>query len=198
VKAKGVKTMSTSLLLIRAALWSASLILLAMAALQDMRARIIPNRLVLTIAAAGLLLGAVTRPSSLWISLPVAFVLFLGLGVLSHYDYLGAGDAKLIATVTLLAPPDRVAALLLAIALAGSLLGLIYLALHHSLKRMRSPDGSHRTARATSGFGRWLRNERARIIGGQSMPYGVAIVAGTAGYFASELHQCLSAIYCSL
>jgi hypothetical protein len=104
----------------------------------------------------------------------------------------------LIATVTLLAPPERVAALVLAIALAGSLLGLIYLALHLSLKRMRSPDGSHRTARATSGFGRWLRNERARIIGGQSMPYGVAIVAGTAGYFASELHQCLSAISCSL
>lgn len=190
--------MSTSLLFIRAALWSASMVLLFMAALQDVRARIIPNRFVLLIAASGLVLGAVTQPSSLWISVIAAFGLLLGLGVLAHYDYLGAGDAKLMSAVTLLAPPDRVAVLLLAIVFAGGLLSLAYLALHHSLKRMRAPDRLTRPAPANSAFGRWRRNERARIIVGKSMPYGVAIFIGTAVYFANELHQCLSAIFCSL
>ncbi len=184
-----------TLLLIRTALWSVSLTLLSLAALQDLRARIIPNRLVLLVTALGISFGALTRPYTLWISIVMAFVLLLLLGVLSHYDVLGAGDAKLMAAVTLLVPPDRVPVLLFAIALVGGLVSAIYLIMHRVLRRKRRAAATQQTSGA---YQRWLRNERARILTGESVPYAVAILGGTLVEFISELHQCLSETSCSL
>lgn len=184
-----------SLLLVRSALWSATLLILCYAALQDLRARIIPNRLVVSVAAIGLLLGALTRPHSLWINLVVTPLLLLALGVLSHYDVLGAGDAKLMTGVTLLVPPDHILFLLFAITLFGGAVSAAYLAVYHLLKR-RGPPAPVYGRR--SAFMRWLHNERARIVHGRSVPYALAIAGGTASYVISELTQCLSATFCSL
>lgn len=181
-----------SFLLIRIGLWSAALALLSLASLRDIRVRLIPNRLVLSVTAIGLLAGALDRPSTLWISFLLAFLLLVILGVLGHYDMLGMGDAKMIAAVTLLAPVDRVAVLLFAIIMAGGLLSAVYLALNRIFKQRR---GNRPTNTA---FARWLHRERVRIASGQSVPYGVAIFAGTAAYFINELHQCWSATSCSL
>jgi len=181
------------LLLVRTALWSAVLILLSLAALQDMRARIIPNRLVLSVAAIGLLAGIIDRPNALWLNFVLAFALLVGLGVLTHYDILGAGDAKMMAAVSLLAPPERIAMLLFAIVMMGGVLSSAYLILHHVLKQRRSTVATSKTTAYT----RWLRNERARIVTGESVPYAIAILGGTAAYLVSELHQCLSVTSCS-
>lgn len=181
-----------SILLIRIGLWSVALVLLSFASLRDVRVRLIPNELVLSVTAIGLLAGAVDRPGTLWISFLFAFLLLIVLGTLGHYDVLGMGDAKMIAAVTLLAPLDRVPTLLLAIIMAGGVLSAVYLILNRVLKRRR------RDRPANTAFARWLHRERVRIASGQSVPYGVAIFAGSAAYFIGELHQCLFATSCSL
>lgn len=180
--------------LLVSALMTASLIVLALAALQDLRARIVPNRMVVAIAVLGLLLGAVTRPASLWINVLAALLVFLALGVLAHFDILGAGDAKLMAAVTLLVPPEDIVLLLLVISLIGGVISGAYLVLHHRLKRRRAQNISLRNRR--SAFARWWRNERARIVDGRSVPYALAISSGTATYVVTELSQCLSATSC--
>lgn len=172
-----------SLLLVRTALWLAVLVLLSLAALQDVRARIIPNRLVLSVAALGLLAGAIDRPDLLWLNLVLALLLLVGLGALAHYDILGAGDAKMMAALALLVPPEQVATLLFVITMAGGTLSIAYLAMHRAL---RARHGVAAVAKNTA-YVRWLRNERARIVTGRSVPYAVAILAGTAAYFISEL-----------
>lgn len=181
-----------SFLLIRIGLWLVVLVLLSLAALRDVRVRLLPNRLVLTVAAIGLLVGAIERPATLWMSLLLAFVLLVILGTLGHYNMLGAGDAKMIAAISLLAPIDRVPILLFAIVMAGGILSAVYLILYRTLKRR--PDDKP----ASTAFARWLRRERVRVATGQSVPYGVAIAAGAALYFINELHICLSATFCSL
>ncbi|AXK82929.1 prepilin peptidase [Pseudolabrys taiwanensis] len=179
-----------SILLVRAVLWPIVLVLLSVAAVQDVRARIIPNRLVLAVAAVGLVAAAVERPAALWLSLLFAFLLLGGLGVLTHYDVLGAGDAKMIAAVTLMTPPERSAVVLFAIAMAGGVLSLGYLIAYHTLKRRNATTG-------TTALARWRRNERARIATGQSVPYAVAILGGAVAYYISEIQRCLSVTSCS-
>ena len=88
--------------------WLASLTLLAVSAVTDLKKRRIPNELVVAVAAIGVTLGLLTRPGALWLSLLAAASAFVALGVLSHYRIIGGGDLKLISAVTLLVPPDRI------------------------------------------------------------------------------------------
>jgi prepilin peptidase CpaA len=190
--------MSTSLLIIRAVLWIVSIALLAVAAGTDLRRRIIPNRIVLMLAVGGLTLSLLSTPQLAWINLIVAVLLLAGLGALAHRRYLGGGDAKLIAAVSLLVPPQHIGSLLMAIAFAGGLLSLIYLAAYHMLtpvrlaRRKSGPRPRSRIRRT------WLVDERVRLTAGNSVPYGVAVLGGVTAYFASELYQCLYATSCSL
>lgn len=181
-----------SVLLIRIGLWSAALVFLSFASLRDIKVRLIPNELVVAVAATGLLVGAIERPGTLWISFLFAFLLLVALGTLGHYGMLGMGDAKMIAAVSLLAPVDRVGVLLFAIIMAGGVLSAVYLALNRILRQRR------RNRSTSTVFAHWLHRERVRIASGQSVPYGVAILVGTAFYFINELHQCWSATSCSL
>jgi prepilin peptidase CpaA len=187
--------------LIHTALWGASLFVLAASARADLRERIVPNESVIVIAACGLALTLVSRPEAAWLSLSIAALLLLGLLTLAHYDLLGAGDAKLIAAVTFLVPPDRVGLLLVEIALAGGFLSAAYLAAHHALKRAQLAEVEavpiKRTC-AIGAFDRLLRIEQARIVSDNSVPYALAVLGGVSFYIASELYQCLFATSCSL
>lgn len=172
--------------LVQAGLWAAGFAALAAAAGSDLKFRIIPNRLVLLVAAIGLAIGLTSWPSLLWISAGAAIFLFCALGLLAHFNWLGGGDVKLITAASLLARPDHIIALLLAIALAGGLLSLIYLAAYWMLeyktampKRISPGDAYHRPL-------------------ADSVPYGIAILGGVSAYVASEFYQCLSATSCSL
>jgi prepilin peptidase CpaA len=186
-----------SLVLIRAVLWSASLGILAAAAATDVKERIIPNRMVLFVAGVGVTLGLMSRPSLVWLSLLAAFGLLVALGLLARLNVLGGGDVKLIAAVSLLVPPDRIGSLLLAIAFAGGLLSLGYLAAYRALKHVRiRRRGVPAHGRAKPD--RWPHREWARIAGGDSVPYGMAILGGVAAHVASELYRCFSATSCSL
>lgn len=188
-----------TLLLIRAILWSASLGLLVACAGTDLRKRIIPNELVILIAAIGLALSLTSHPERVWIDLLAASALLCGLWFLVGYDLLGGGDAKLIAAVTLLVPPDRIGLLLLAIALAGGLLSGAYLTAYRMANRSPLPRrAAAAVVGSTSGFNRFLRNECSRIATGKSVPYALAVLGGVSIYLTYELYQCSFATSCSL
>lgn len=187
-----------SLMVIRAVLWVASFALLLVAAGTDLRRRVIPNRIVLMVAVGGLTLSLISQPHLAWINLIVAVMLLGGLGALAHRRHLGGGDAKLIAAVSLLVPPQHIGSLLMAIAFAGGLLSLAYLAAYHMLKpvhitRRGGAENGPRRSRRT-----WWSDERIRLASGRSVPYGVAVLGGVGAYLASELYQCLYATSCSL
>ena len=186
-----------SLFLIRAALWLTAIVLLFIGAGVDLRSRIIPNRVVALIAANGLLLGLMSRPERIWISLLVALVLLLGLGVFSRLGLIGGGDAKLISAVTMLVPPASIGSLLLAIALAGGVVSGCYLAAFYVLKRARNKE-KLATARRSSRLPQLLRHERMRILRAKSVPYSIAVLGGVGVVTMSEIIRCFSAISCSL
>jgi len=187
---------------IRLALWAAILLVLVASARTDLRERIIPNEAVIFIAICGVALGLLARPGSVWVSLSVSIVLFCGLWILVNYDYLGGGDAKLVAAVTLLVPPDRIGLLLIEIALAGGVVSGAYLAAAYALKRMHLSQGGVvpvRVARRTRGSERLLPSEYDRMIAAEnSVPYALAVLGGVGFHLLSELYRCSFAISCSL
>ena len=123
---------SGALVLGRALAKGGGLAALVVAAMTDLRRRIIPNEAVLVVAGAGLVLGLLSFQGWRWRSAAaVALGLLVVLGQMTRLGIVGGGDAKLIAAVSLSQPPADVPSLLLHIALAGGGLALIYLALSH-------------------------------------------------------------------
>lgn len=85
---------------------------------------------------------------------------------------MGGADVKLLAAVSFLVRPSAIPTLMLAIALAGGMLGLLYWILPRLLLK---PS----TVRPRFILGRVLRIERYRISRGFSLPYVVAIAVGS-------------------
>lgn len=157
----------TSLLLAGVPVVSIGLVLAASA--HDIVARTIPNGLVLAVALIGglaALLGGYFPGSAL-----AAFIVF-GLSVLCwRRGWMGGGDAKLLGAAALGMPPVLVPSFIAAVALAGGVLALLYLAARPLL-----PAPSH--SRPGSLWRRILRAERWRIRRGCPLPYACAIAAG--------------------
>jgi prepilin peptidase CpaA len=188
-----------SLYLIRIGLWATAIVLLVAAARVDLRERIIPNRLVALIGASGLLLGLVSRPEWIWISLLAAIVVFVGLGFLAHFRLIGGGDVKLISAVTLLVPPERIGLLLLAISLVGGVISGCYLAAYYVFTRPHLNKMKHvATVYRFGKIQRLFQSERARILTATSVPYGAAVLGGFAFVTVSEIVKCFSGTSCSL
>lgn len=177
----------------------AVLVLLCLCAATDFAQRIIPNELVIAIAASGLAQGVISRPERIWLSLLLASGLFCALAILAFRKVMGGGDMKLIAAVTLIAPPEQVGQLLLEIVLAGGVLSCAYLAARGMLnRRSPSPPAGPNALPAAGGLATILDDERARILSGSSVPYGIAVLGGTAIYLVRVISQCIFATSCSL
>lgn len=146
-----------------------ALIALLAAALHDIAARTIPNRIALGIAALGLLQRILA--GELGWGLVAAGAVFI-LGILAwRYGVMGGGDVKLLAACALLASPWLVPDMILAIALAGGVLALGYILMR---RLVRAPAGP----RPDGVLRRLLRAEAWRISRGGPLPYGVAIFGG--------------------
>ena len=149
--------------------------LLAAAAVMDVKARRIPNRLVVVIAAAGLLytllqsptLGAVGRSL---LAGSIGFALWIPFYALRM---IGAGDVKLFAAAGLWLVPLQVVQAAVVAAIIGGILsligmltgygsGLTLLRLAHAV---RQPET--------------LMTESGRVVG-KTLPYGVAMAVGLA------------------
>jgi len=162
--------------LVVAILWLASLTGLFAAAVTDFQKRIIPDGLVFLTAGCGVAIRLLLEPSSAAPSAFIAFAILLILGFLARRSVIGGGDAKLIAAVTLLFAPADLGMLLLSIALAGGVLSGVYL-LAHGLARKSVPAGSI-----------------GRVAVDASVPYGVAIFAGTTVIATIKAYQWMFAI----
>ena len=151
--------------------------LVGYAAWTDLRSRRIPNRLTLGILGCGLLLRAVEGLGSLsagllgaGLGLAIAVVLF-GLGAV------GGGDGKLLIGVGAFLGHERFLGALLLIGVLGGLLGLV--------EAVRRGVILPAALNAAGMVRRWVtfgRSGEARTVnspGAVTVPYGVAIAAGT-------------------
>lgn len=150
---------------------------LLFAAAHDVAVRTVPNRVSLTVAAAGLVLNALDGQL-----VPALFgggLVFAGAWYCWRRGWIGGGDVKLLTACVLLVPPGAVPELLLSTAIAGGILALCYVALARLL-----PEPGGRSlqragpARHDNMVRRIWRVERRRIHRGQSLPYSCAIAAG--------------------
>jgi prepilin peptidase CpaA len=211
-----------SLHLLHALLWMIAFAAIAASSWRDLKERIIPNEMVVIVAVTGIGLSLMLRPGQTGISLAAAVLVLFALGLLSHFNLMGGGDVKLISAVTLLVPPERIGGLIVAIALAGGVLAIVYLVAHRALRhnsgarclsdrakkagtrclsdRANKAGAPLTAAKAGAHHDRvgWLSNECTRIANGGPMPYAFAILGGVAIYIATELPRCLSASFCSL
>jgi prepilin peptidase CpaA len=150
------------------------LVCLSVAVATDVADRIIPNRLVLLVLCAGIFLRLLSPAGPFWPSLLGLLIVVAALSVLASYNFIGWGDAKLIAALAVAVPPDRLLTLVFAIVLAGGLLSCIYLASRTILRHAAVPAAP---GQQTPLF-QVAARERARILAGEPMPYAVAIFAG--------------------
>ncbi len=179
-----------------------SVVALVAAALVDLSHRIIPNRLVLVVAACGVGRRLLLAPGLIWFDLLATASIVVALGFLAHHEWIGGGDVKLIAAVTLLFPLSDAGALLLGIAVAGGLMGVAYLVMRAIVARIPEPRFCPAATRETRDtmrdLGHLLNGERTRIAAGEPMPYALAVLGGVIYRIVSEAIQCLSATSCSL
>ncbi len=149
-----------------------AVLLLLWAALHDLAARTVPNRLAAAVFATGFcarLADHVVAPS-----LAAAFVTFAGLFLLWRLGAIGGGDVKLWSASVLLVPAhwQTEFTCFTRILLAGGVLALLYIGLRRVVKRPpgRQPRGLP---------ARVLRAEAWRISHKAPLPYAVAIAGGT-------------------
>lgn len=153
-----------------ALLTSVAALLLAAAALHDIAARTIPNRLALCVATIGLALRL--QSGDLATGVAAATLVFAAGFLAWRLGALGGGDVKLLAAAALLPPPALVPDLLVAVALCGGLLALLVLALRRLVPRHAAgPRPRGLVARA-------LRAEAWRLRRRGPLPYAVAIAGG--------------------
>ncbi len=143
--------------------------LLLVAAVHDLATRTIPNCVPAVLAIVGISLRA--AHGGLLPELGLAAGLLLILGFLWSRGLLGGGDAKLLVATALLLPPAGFVAFLLAVAVAGGVLSVAYLALSFVVRRPAP-------GRRTGFFARVLKAEAWRVSRRGPLPYGAAIAAG--------------------
>ena len=150
---------------------------LMVAAAHDVAVRTVPNRVSLIVAVAGIGMHALDGQLA-----PALFgggLVFAGCWFCWRSGWIGGGDVKLLSACALLVPPDLVPELVLATAIAGAVLALLYLALARLLPTRATPQPKGLMRRV------W-RAEQRRIRRRLSLPYACAISAGVLLTMASS------------
>lgn len=145
-------------------------LLLIVAGVCDIVARMVPNWISLALISCGVLVRGLTGQLATGL-LAAALVLVLTT-ICWRRGWLGGGDVKLLAAAATVVPPWLVPMLIVAVALAGGVLALIYLGLRPLTPAPGDPAPG-------SWLRRILRIEQWRIRRGGPLPYATAIGAGT-------------------
>lgn len=155
---------------------AALLALLAAAAACDLRRRVIPNRIVAGVALLWLVAEATGRDGAWWPNAAIGLGMLLAGMAVWHRGWLGGGDVKLIAALSLWAGADLLPEFLLAVGVAG---GALAVAIVLGRRLARSPaaamllDGTAGRLPAALADGRALGPLAAL-----TLPYGVAVALG--------------------
>ncbi len=139
------------------------------ASLHDIVARTIPNGLAVTLAVSGIVASAMQGHFSG--SLLAAAGVFFAAALIWRRGWMGGGDVKLLGASTLGIAPGAVLTFIAAVALAGGVLAVCYLA-------ARSLMSTSWHQRPTGLLARAVRVERWRISRGGPLPYACAVAAG--------------------
>ncbi len=139
------------------------------ACVSDVRRRIIPDWSVLALAAIGI--GAAVLGGSLAAHLAVGGLCLLTGGLLAISGLWGWGDAKLLGASGLLVGLDGLVPFANVMVLTGAGLALLLISLRRPVRAGRLP--------LPPGAPRWLVAEHRRLRAAPSVPYGLAIAAGT-------------------
>ena len=145
--------------------------LLLCAAMSDITARIIPNKLCALVAILATCRLPFSDPSQLMVSVATTALLFVALFILYARGYLGGGDVKLLSALAIGLSFAALLQLLAAMSLAGGVIALLHLALR-SLPRPTLPPVGSSFLRRVYAIERWRNLRHAPL------PYGVAIAAG--------------------
>jgi prepilin peptidase CpaA len=147
--------------------------ILCMAAVHDVIARTVPNWMPVVLATIGVIESALG--GRLIVSLLVGALVFILSGLCWKRGWLGGGDVKLLGAAAIAVPPMAVPPFVTAVALAGGVLSLVYLAVGRLIPAavLRRSVG-----RPVGLLSRALRLERWRLSRGGPLPYAVAIAAG--------------------
>lgn len=140
-------------------------------AIIDIATRLISNKIVLLVAGLGVGSQLLSNIHQLPASFLAATILFLLLLFVYQRGWMGGGDIKLLAALTIGLPIIQLIPLFMTISLAGGILGVIHLMLRYLPKPVRSPVGA-------SCLRRVYAVERWRNIRRGPLPYGVAIACG--------------------
>ena len=143
---------------------------LLVAAVTDISLRIVPNSVCAALALDGATIGGLGH--DLTVSLLAMLCVFVPAVVFWRHGFMGGGDAKLLAAVSLLVPAHVVPVLVLTIAIVGGVLALVYWTMTRLMKPSKKAAGKQTLSRI-------LRVEHYRIRRGFSLPYAVAISGGT-------------------
>ena len=150
-------------------------ILLMLAAIADVRGRRIPNRLVIVLAATGLVFAAVSAPdaSTFGRSLLAGLVGFSIWIPFYALRMLGAGDVKLFAAAGLWLMPLQVVQAAIVAALVGGAISIIGMVSGYGgrLTLLRLTHGIRQPETLMTQAGQ---------VEGKTLPYGVAMVVGLA------------------
>lgn len=146
--------------------------LLAVVAWRDVTTRTIPDTASLALAVLGFTYNLVFHPYGLAFSVTAAVALSGVLLFLFARGALGGGDVKLMAALALGMSALEIWHFVVATAMAGGVLALLYLL----LSRMLPAPSAHPAASGT--LRRLARVEVWRIRRCGPLPYGVAIAAG--------------------
>ncbi len=145
--------------------------LLLCAAMTDIAARIIPNKICALLALLAITRLPFSDPSHLVVSIVTTALLFAILFILYARGYLGGGDVKLLSAMAVGLSFPSLLQLLTAMSLAGGVIALLHLALRRLPRPTLPPVGSSFVRRIYA-IERWRNLRRAPL------PYGVAIAAG--------------------
>jgi prepilin peptidase CpaA len=175
----------------------AVVVILCLAAAHDVLARTVPNWMPMTLATLGIIQSALAE--RLIVSLVVGATVFILSGLCWKRGWLGGGDVKLLGAAAIAVPPVLVPPFVAAVAIAGGVLGLVYLACGRLIPAAtprrpvdRPPADRSSSDRPPSDrqsadrpiirpaglLSRAWRAERRRLSRGGPLPYAVAIAAG--------------------
>ena len=155
--------------------------LLVMAAWNDIATRLVRDTIPIGISAFGILLRLETGALPALYSLSLALVVFVLLLGLASRGWLGGGDVKLTAALTLALPPSAIWDFITVTTVCGGILALPYITMARvqpfapALARAWY-DG--RGQASASLLSRVVRAESRRLRQGGPLPYAVAIAAG--------------------
>lgn len=149
----------------------AAILLLAIAAIQDARVRVIPNTCVVLVCVCGLVSNALDGVESLAFSLVASGAVLFACVLLFQFRLMGGGDAKLIPAACLLFPSNHIVTFLAVTAMIGGVLAMLALSANFIRSRATNgrppqPDVPDNDGVAEFGFQGW------------GIPYGVAIFSG--------------------